>query len=264
MPTQSRQITLKSRPAALPTADNFALETVTLPDPGAHEIQVRNLLMSVDPYMRGRMRDVPSYVPPFQLGKPLEGGAVGTVTASNSPHFSVGDIVVNMFGWREAFNTPGEPSPYLTKVTGSPLAPELFLGAAGLTGMTAWWGLLKTAALQPGDTVFVSAAAGAVGSIVCQIAKLKGATVIGSAGGAEKCAWLRSLGIDHVIDYKAEPNLTAALSKAAPKGIDVYFDNVGSTHLEAALAVAKPFARFAMCGMIAGYNDAPGPVNGLT
>ena len=170
MPTQSRQITLKSRPAALPTADNFALETVTLPDPGPNEIQVRNLFMSVDPYMRGRMRDAPSYVPPFQLGQPLEGGAVGTVTASNSPQFAPGDTVVSMFGWREAFNASAElTGRTLTRVTGSPLAPELFLGAAGLTGLTAWWGLLHTAALKPGDIVFVSAAAGAVGSVVCQL-----------------------------------------------------------------------------------------------
>ena len=152
----------------------------------------------------------------------------------------------------------------LRRIEPSGLAPELFLGIAGLTGMTAWVGLLEVEKLKAGDVVFISAAAGAVGSAACQIAKLKGATVIGSAGGAEKCAWLRELGVNEVIDYKAEADLTAALAKAAPGGIDVYFDNVGGAHLEAALAVAKPFARFAICGMIGNYNGPEAPVAGLT
>ena len=262
---ESREVRLRSRPEGLPTAENFSLETVTLADPGPGEVQVRNTWMSVDPYMRGRMRDVASYVPPFQVGKALEGGAVGTVVQSNYEGLQVGDVVMSMFGWREAFNAPGNLSGMaMRKLDVSQLAPELFLGVAGIPGMTAYVGLLEVARLKEGDVVFISAAAGAVGLVACQIAKLKGAaTVIGSAGGKEKCDYLRSIGVDHVIDYKAEADLTGALKRAAPKGIDVYFENVGGAHLEAALNVARPFARFAMCGMITNYNGGGDPVNYL-
>ncbi len=249
--TVSREIRLKSRPIGSPTADNFDLATVTLPDPGPGEVQVRNSWMTVDPYMRGRMNDVKSYTPPFQIGEALQGGAVGEVIASNDAGFAVGDLVQSFFGWREAFNAPAGA---VQKLETHGLPPQAFLGVAGMPGMTAYVGLLRTAALKDGDVVFVSAAAGAVGQIVCQIAKLKGHTVIASAGGAEKAAYLKSLGVDHVIDYKAETDLTAALLRAAPDGIDVYFDNVGGTHLEAALVAARPFARFALCGAISMYN----------
>jgi NADPH-dependent curcumin reductase CurA len=249
--TTSREIHLKSRPVGVPTADNFELATVTLPDPGPGEVQVRNSWMTVDPYMRGRMNDVQSYVPPFQIGEPLQGGAVGTVVASNDPSFKAGDLVQSFFGWREAFNAPAAAVQALDT---HGLPPQAFLGVAGMPGMTAYVGLLKIAALKDGDVVFVSGAAGAVGQVVCQIAKLKGHTVIGSAGGADKIAYLKEIGVDHAIDYKAEPDLTAALMRAAPGGIDVYFDNVGGAHLEAALMAAKPFARFALCGMISQYN----------
>ena len=261
MSVTSREIRLKSRPVGLPTADNFELATVTLAAPGAGEVQVKNLWMTVDPYMRGRMMDRESYVPPFQIGEALQGGAVGEVTASNDPGFKPGDLVSTMFGWREAFNAPAGA---LQKLDTHGLPPQAFLGVAGMPGLTAYVGLVKIAALKPGDVVFVSAAAGAVGSVVCQIAKLKGHTVIGSAGGADKAAFLKAIGVDHVIDYKAEPNLSAALAKAAPQGIDVYFENVGGEHLDAALLAAKPFARFALCGMISQYNatEAPkGPSN---
>ena len=256
MSITSREIRLKSRPVGLPTADNFELGVVQLDAPGAGEVQVKNLWMTVDPYMRGRMMDRESYVPPFQIGEALQGGAVGEVTVSNAEGFAKGDLVSTMFGWREAFNAPAGA---LQKLTTHGLPPQAFLGVAGMPGLTAYVGLIKIAALKPGDVVFVSAAAGAVGSVVCQIAKIMGHTVIGSAGGAEKAAFLKEIGVDHVIDYKAEKDLTAALAKAAPNGIDVYFENVGGEHLDAALAVANPFARFALCGMISQYNVTGAP-----
>lgn len=259
--TAVREIRLKSRPNGLPTADNFELATVELAAPGDGEVQVKNLWMTVDPYMRGRMNDVKSYSPPFPLGKAMDGGAIGEVTASNSPALKVGDLVQSGFGWREGFTTGADK---VQKLDPRGLPPQTFLGAAGMPGLTAYAGLLRVAALKDGDVVFVSGAAGAVGSMVAQIAKAKGHTVIGSAGGADKVAFLKQIGVDHVIDYKAEPDLNAALAAAAPKGIDVYFDNVGGAHLEAALNAANPFARFAICGMISIYNATrpePGPSN---
>ncbi len=208
--------------------------------------------MTVDPYMRGRMNDVPSYVPPFQLGQALQGGAVGEVTKSNDPSLKAGDLVNSFFGWREGFNAPAQA---VQKLETHGLPPEAFLGYAGMPGLTAYVGLLRVGELKDGDVVFVSGAAGAVGSLVCQIAKAKGHKVIGSAGGREKTAFLKEIGVDHAIDYKAEPDLTAALMRAAPGGIDVYFENVGGAHMEAALMAAKPFGRFALCGMISQYNN---------
>ena len=254
--TTVREIRLKSRPNGMPTADNFELATVELPAPAAGEVQVKNLWMTVDPYMRGRMNDVQSYTPPFALGKPMDGGAVGEVIASGDPAFKPGDLVQSGFGWREGFNAPAGQ---VQKLDPMGLPIQAFLGAAGMPGLTAYAGLLKIAALKDGDVVFVSGAAGAVGSMVAQIAKAKGHTVIGSAGGADKVAFLKSIGVDHAIDYKAEKDLTAALLKAAPNGIDVYFDNVGGEHLEAALTAARPFARFALCGAISMYNATEMP-----
>ncbi|MBR7619378.1 NADP-dependent oxidoreductase [Phenylobacterium sp. 20VBR1] len=260
--TTSREIRLKTRPVGLPTAANFDLVSVDLSAPGPGEVQVRNTWMTVDPYMRGRMNDVKSYTPPFQLGEVLQGGAVGEVIASNDPSLKVGDLVQSGNGWREAFNAPAST---VQKLETHGLPPEAFLGVAGMPGLTAYVGLLKIAALKPGDVVFVSGAAGAVGSVVCQIAKLKGHKVIASAGGAEKVKFLKDeLGVDVAIDYKATPDLTAALMAAAPEGIDVYFENVGGEHLEAALNAAAPYARFAICGMISQYNataPVPGPRN---
>jgi NADPH-dependent curcumin reductase CurA len=257
--TTSREIHLKSRPMGKATLDDFELATVDVPAPGPGQVQVRNLWMSVDPYMRSRMFDRPSYTPPFQLGKPLEGGAVGRVIASADPAFGPGDLVQSSFGWREVFDAPASA---LQKLPDVGLPPEAFLGVAGMPGLTAYVGLLRIAGLKEGDVVFVSGAAGAVGSAACQIAKLKGHTVIGSAGGSHKIAFMKEIGVDHTIDYKATPDLAAALAKAAPRGIDVYFDNVGGPHLEAALTAARNFARVALCGMISQYNDAvasPGP-----
>jgi len=250
--TLSREIHLKSRPSGVPTADNFELVHVDLPEPAPGQVQVRNTWMTVDPYMRGRMNDVKSYAPPFQLGEAMQGGAVGVVMASNDPSLKAGDLVQSFFGWREAFNAPAGA---VQKLETHGLPPQAFLGFAGMPGLTAYVGLLRIAEMKAGDVVFVSGAAGAVGSVACQIAKLKGHTVIGSAGGAEKAAFLKEIGVDHAIDYKAEPDITAALLRAAPEGIDVYFENVGGAHMEAALMAAKPFGRFALCGMISEYNN---------
>jgi NADPH-dependent curcumin reductase CurA len=241
---------LMSRPQGLPTNETFALQDIALPPLGDGEIHVRNLWLSVDPYMRGRMNDVKSYVPPFQLGEPMDGGAIGEVIESKADGFAPGDLVQHMAGWRDEAVIPARTANKLPEL-GAP--PERFLGVLGVTGMTAYFGLLDAARAKQGDVVFVSAAAGAVGSVVVQVAKAKGMTVIGSAGGEEKCDFARSLGADQVIDYKAAPILKG-LAAAAPDGIDVYFDNVGGDHLDAAFALARNNARFAICGMIEGYN----------
>ena len=255
----SREIRLKSRPIGMPSAENFDLATVTVPDPAPGEVQVKNIWMTVDPYMRGRMVDRASYVPPFQLGEPLQGGAIGEVAASNDPRLKRGDLVSTMFGWRKSFNAPAAN---LQKLDTFGCRPDVS-GDCRHARPDGMGGLLKVAALKPGDVVFVSAAAGAVGSVVCQIAKIKGHRVIGSAGGAVKGAFLKQIGVDHVIDYKATGNLTKALLPAAPNEIDVYFDNVGGEHLEAALTAANRFARFALCGMISqsGCRMPAGPRN---
>ena len=243
---------LMSRPNGLPTAANFALKEISQPAMTDGMVRVANRFLSVDPYMRGRMNDVKSYVPPFQIDAPMEGGAVGEVVESNDPGFAVGDQVLHMLGWRDEAVAPGKA---LNKLPDLGVEPREFLGMLGLTGATAYFGLLEAASAKAGDVVFVSAAAGAVGSAVVQIAKAKGMTVIGSAGGADKCAYVKSLGADHVIDYKAGP-LVKSLAGAAPDGIDVYFDNVGGDHLDAAFAHARQNARFAICGMIEAYNAA--------
>ena len=243
---------LKSRPSGMPTADNFELRDVDLPPLGEGMIRVRNHWLSVDPYMRGRMNDVKSYVPAFQVGEPMDGGAIGEVIESNAEGFAPGELVQHMAGWRDEAVVSARTAQKLPDL-GAP--PERFLGVLGVTGITAYFGLLDAAQAKPGDIVFVSAAAGAVGSVVVQVAKAKGMTVIGSAGGADKCEFVRSLGADQVVDYKAGPILKG-LAAAAPDGIDVYFDNVGGDHLDAALALARNNARFAICGMIEGYNNA--------
>ena len=264
---QSREWALAARPVGTPKASDFQMNTVEAPAPSEGQIQVRNDWMSVDPYMRGRMMDRESYVPPFQIGETMQGGAVGRVTASAHPDFAEGDLVSSMAGWREAWTAPPEMA-MAQKLPGDTGLPDsAFLGIAGMPGLTAYAGILRVAELKEGDTVFVSGAAGAVGSAVVQIAKIKGCTVIGSAGGAEKVALVKSLGADECLDYRAAGDyagLLAALKAAAPKGIDVYFDNVGGDHFQAAIECAKPFARMAICGMISQYNatDAtPGPNN---
>ena len=234
----------------MPTADNFALKELAQAELGDGMVRVKNSYLSVDPYMRGRMNDVKSYVPPFRIDSPMEGGAVGEVIESRDPAFAVGDQVMHMLGWRDEAVAAGTS---LNKIPALGVEPREFLGMLGLTGATAYFGLLEAASAKAGDTLFVSAAAGAVGSAVVQIAKAKGMTVIGSAGGAAKCDYVKSLGADHVIDYKAG-SLVKSLGAAAPNGIDVYFDNVGGDHLDAAFAHANQNARFAICGMIDVYN----------
>ena len=257
----SKEIHLKNRPEGLPAKSDFELAEVTLPAINDGEILVQNIYVSVDPYMRGRMYDRKSYLPPFQIGQPLDGGCVGRVVESKTEAFSVGDYVSGMRGWREYFVSRGEG---LIKVDPG-LAPlQAYLGVLGLTGMTAYVGLLHIGELKEGQAVFVSAAAGAVGSIVGQIAKLKGCYVVGSAGSDEKIAWLtREAGIDAAFNYKTADDVITEVGRHFPQGIDLYFENVGGVHLEAALEHLNPFGRIVMCGMISRYNDVrptPGPV----
>ena len=242
---------LMRRPDGMPVMEDFAIKDYALPAMAEGMVKVRNSYLSVDPYMRGRMNDVKSYVPPFQIDAPMEGGAVGEVVESRDPRFKPGDQVLHMAGWRDEAVVPAKA---LNKLPDLGAPPQAFLGNLGLTGGTAYFGLLDAAQAKEGDVLFVSAAAGAVGSAVVQIAKARGLTVIGSAGGPDKCEFVRSLGADHVIDYKAGP-VVKALAAAVPQGIDVYFDNVGGEHLDAAFALAKQNARFAICGMIGGYNS---------
>jgi NADPH-dependent curcumin reductase CurA len=257
-----RQIILASRPSGWPAEDNFALTEADRPDLADGQIRVRNLFMSVDPYMRGRMNDVKSYVPPFRLGEPLEGGAIGTVTESRSPDLAQGDLVLHMLGWREEAVLPARHAQKVAPAEG--LSPSAYLGVLGMPTLTAYVGVLDIATLKPGEVVFVSGAAGAVGSMAGQIAKLKGAgRVIGSAGTDEKVRWLREIGFDAAFNYRAGAVLDQ-LREAAPEGIDVYFDNVGADHLDAALVMLNNHGRVAMCGAIAHYNATeppPGPTN---
>jgi NADPH-dependent curcumin reductase CurA len=256
----SREIHLVSRPKGMPTAENFALVETDLEALGDQQVLVRNLYLSVDPYMRGRMNDGKSYVPSFDLGKVMDGGAVGEVVESRTEAFKVGDLVTSNYGWREY--VMADPAT-LYRVGGDRQLPSVYLGALGMTGMTAWAGL-NLVEVKAGDVVFISGAAGAVGSIAGQLAKLRGCRVIGAAGSAEKVNFLRDdCGFDVAFDYKAGPILEQ-LNKAAPDGINVYFDNVGGKMLEAALSTLRPHGRIVACGSISGYNDLqpqPGPNN---
>lgn len=261
MSHRSREIQLVARPQGEPRSSDFGLVEVDVPDPGPAEILVRNRWISVDPYMRGRMNDVRSYVPPFNLDAPLDGGAVGEVVESHADAVPVGALVLHNLGWRELATVSADA----VRVLDTEQAPEeAYLGVLGMPGLTAWVGLLTVAGLRDGDTVFVSGAAGAVGSLVGQIARLRGHQVIGSAGSPEKVAFLREqLGFDVAFDYH-DGDVAALLHAAAPKGIDVYFDNVGGEHLEAALSALRPHGRVAMCGAISQYNatePVPGPRN---
>jgi NADPH-dependent curcumin reductase CurA len=250
----SREIHLKQRPVGLPSTSDFAIVTVPIPTPGAGEVLVRNLYMSVDPYMRGRMIEQPSYVQPFALGRPLEGGCVGQVVQSAESRFAVGDFVLGRKGWREYYISDGAD---LTRIDPTVAPLQAYLGILGMPGLTAYVGLLDIGQPQAGNTVFVSAAAGAVGSVVCQIAKLKGCRVVGSAGSAAKVRWLQDVaGIDAAFNYKAADSLTTELGKHCPHGVDVYFENVGGAHLEAALEHMNVRGRIALCGMISQYNDS--------
>lgn len=260
----SREIHLKRRPAGMPTENDFELVRVNIPDLNDDEFLVRNIWMSVDPYMRGRMSETKSYISPYHIGKPLEGGCVGQIIKSNNNRFIVGDYVLGNLGWREYWISDGSGSDIM-KIDQN-LAPiQWYLGILGLPGLTAYVGLLKIAELidNSNSTVFVSAAAGAVGSVACQIAKIKGCRVIGSTGSQEKVKWLLDEArIDHAFNYRdvGENNISYELQRSYPDGIDVYFDNVGGKHLEAALDNMKPFGRIVLCGMISQYNLPSAPI----
>jgi NADPH-dependent curcumin reductase CurA len=259
-PEKNRDIRLKRRPSGLPTPADFELVEGEIQTSARGQVLVRNLFMSVDPYMRGRMIDRESYVPPFQIGEVLQGGAVGKVVASNSnSQFQAGDYVVSMSGWREWYLSDGEG---LTKIDPTRAPIQAYLGVLGMPGLTAYAGLLHIGELKEEDRVFVSAASGAVGAVACQIAKNKGCRVVGSAGSPEKCAYLLDeLKLDDAVNYRECDDLSAALAGAMPAGIDLYFDNVGGTHLAAALANMRDFGRIVACGMIEQYN-AVEPPNG--
>jgi hypothetical protein len=262
MDSPNRQIRLAARPAGLPQASDWELISEPVPEPGAGEFLVELSYVSIDPAMRGWMNDVPSYIPPVELGAVMRAGAVGQVIASEHPGFATGDHVYGAFGVQEYARSDGTG---VLKVDPA-LAPlPTYLGALGPTGLTAYFGLLDVGRLREGDTVVVSGAAGAVGSVAGQIAKLKGCRAIGIAGGPEKCDWIvDELGFDAAIDYKAE-NVRGALRTHAPDRIDVFFDNVGGDILDAALTRLARGARIVLCGGISQYNAQrpEGPANYL-
>ncbi|SDK58688.1 NADP-dependent oxidoreductase [Streptomyces indicus] len=257
LPTSARAWHLVARPHGWPKPEDFALREIPLTAPAEGRILVKNLHFSVDPYMRGRMNDVKSYTPPFQLDRPMDGGAVGVVVASNAEGFAEGDHVLHGLGWRDYADVPAQ---HAKKVDPDVAPLSTYLGVLGMPGLTAYAGLLEVASFKEGDAVFVSGAAGAVGSQVGQIAKLKGASrVIGSAGSDEKVKLLvEEYGFDAAFNYKNGP-VAEQLKAAAPDGIDVYFDNVGGEHLEAAISRLNLHGRITVCGMIAQYNATEPP-----
>lgn len=256
-----QRIVLASRPQGAVTPDNFRLETVDVPELQDGQVLVRNHFLSLDPYMRGRMNDSKSYAQPQPLDEVMIGGTVGVVEASKNPSFAVGDNVVGMFGWQEVGVSDGRG---IQKVDTRHIPLSAYLGSVGMPGVTAWYGLNKIMLPKPGQTVAVSAASGAVGSVVGQLAKLKGCRVVGFAGGKDKCDYVvNELGFDACIDYKAAKDpkeLYKMLKEATPDGIDSYFENVGGAILDAVLSRMNAFGRIAMCGMIAGYDGQPLPL----
>ncbi len=253
---KSREIRLASRPDGIPTEENFVMANIEFPPLQDGQVLVRNLYMSVDPYMRGRMNEGKSYVPAFELGEPLTGGAVGEVIESRAEQYKPGDVVTSNYGWREFFQaSPSEL--HLVDREVSPLS--VYLGALGMTGMTAWAGL-NLVEVKSQDVIYISGAAGAVGNVAGQLAKLRGCHVIGSAGSAEKLNFLKDeCSFDEAFNYKTAPVLEQ-LQKAAPDGIDVYFDNVGGESLEAALSILNVHGRIIACGGISNYNGTTPPV----
>jgi NADPH-dependent curcumin reductase len=257
MPQSARRVVLVSRPIGEPKPSDFRVEDCALPVPGAGEVLLRTIWLSLDPYMRGRMSDGPSYATPVPIGGVMEGGTVSEVVASNNPAFAKGDIVLSRAGWQTHAVSDGKG---LTKID-----PELgpvssAVGVLGMPGMTAYTGLLDIGKPQAGETVVVAAASGAVGSAVGQIAKIKGARAVGIAGGADKCRYVKEeLGFDDCLDHR-DPNLAVKLKEACPKGIDVYFENVGGAIFEAVFPLFNTFARIPVCGLIAQYNDTQASV----
>jgi NADPH-dependent curcumin reductase CurA len=254
------QIRLASRPSGWVTEDNFKLTESAIPEPGADEFLVRNICMSVDPYMRGRMNDTKSYVPPFQMGEVLQAGVVGQVVASNNAEFKEGDYVSGMLGWENYSLSNGQG---LHKIPSTDVPLSWYLGLLGMPGMTAWVGLTEIANMKEGESVFISAASGAVGSVAGQIAKIYGCHVAGCASSDEKVGLLKSdFGYDDAFNYRSSDSLVKSIAQVSGGGIDVNFENVGGEIFEAALWNMKEFGRIALCGMISSYNDEemqPGP-----
>jgi NADPH-dependent curcumin reductase CurA len=256
--SSNHEVLLAARPVGAPTDANFEYREAAMPKAGANEVLLRLVYLSVDPYLRGRMNDAKSYIPPFEIGKPLESGAVAQVAASNHPDFQVGDYVAGGMKWVEYQAHSGKG---LTKLNPANGPLSYALGVLGMPGMTAWAGLMIHGRPVAGETIVVSAATGAVGSLVCQLAKQKGLRVIGVAGGAEKCAYaVKELGCDVCLDHH-DPDLKAKMKEACPKGVDIYFENVGGVTLEATFPLMNQFSRIPVCGMISAYN-ATGPHEG--
>ncbi len=261
----NKQFLLASRPTGEPTAANFKLVETAVPELTDGQVLVRHHYMSLDPYMRGRMNDGKSYAQPQALNEVMGGGTVGEVVASRNPGFAVGDAVVGMGGWQHYRVVDANQRGVLQKVDTSHVPLSAYLGVVGMPGVTAWYGLVRIINPKAGETVVVSAASGAVGSAVGQLAKARGARAVGFAGGADKCRYVvEELGFDACIDYKAHPDLKSlsqALKEACPGGADGYFENVGGLVLDAVLQRANAFSRVAVCGMISGYNGAPIPLS---
>lgn len=260
----NQQILLVSRPRGEASTDNFRLVEVPLAPLSDGQVRVRNHYLSLDPYMRGRMNEGKSYAAPQPLNEVMIGGTVGEVVESRHAGYAVGDKVVGLGGWQLYATVDGNQRGVLRKVDTTHIPLSAYLGAVGMPGVTAWYGLTRIIDAKPGQTVLVSAASGAVGSVVGQLAKSRGLRAVGVAGGADKCAYVRGeLGFDDCVDYKAQRDaaaLEAAVAAACSNGVDGYFDNVGGAVLDAALATANAHARFAICGMIAGYDGAPIPL----
>ena len=260
----NRQIHLVSRPTGEAGAENFRLVEQPLGTPGEGQVLVRHHFLSLDPYMRGRMSDAKSYAQPQPLDKVMQGGTVGVVVASKHPDYKPGDNVVGFGGWQEYSIVDGGIPGSLRKVDASRIPLSAYLGAVGMPGVTAWYGLLKICQPKPGQTIVVSAASGAVGSAVGQLAKTRGCRAVGIAGGSDKCEYVkRELGFDACIDYKAHADpksLYEALKEATPDGVDGNFENVGGPILDAVLARMNAFGRIALCGMISGYDGQPIPL----
>jgi hypothetical protein len=260
----NQQILLASRPEGEPSAANFKLTRTDVPELQDGQVLVRNHYLSLDPYMRGRMSEGKSYAQPQPLGEVMIGGTVGEVVDSKNTAFAVGDKVVGMGGWQDYQLVDAGQRGVLQKVDTTHIPLSAYLGAVGMPGVTGWYGLSQIIAPKPGETVVVSAASGAVGGVVGQLAQARGAHAVGLAGGPEKCAYVTGeLGFDACIDYKQHPDLkslSAALKAACPKGIDGYFENVGGMILDAVMLRMNAFGRIAVCGMIAGYNGEPIPM----
>lgn len=256
-----QRIVLASRPGGQVTPDNFRLETVPVPELADGQVLVRNHYLSLDPYMRGRMNEGKSYAAPQPLDEVMIGGTVGEVVASKNPRYAVGDKVLGMFGWQEMGVSDGSG---MQKLDDSRIPLSAYLGAVGMPGVTAWYGLTQIIAPKAGETVVVSAASGAVGSVVGQLAKMAGCRAVGIAGGKEKCDYVvQELGFDACVDYKAAPDskaLYAMLKEATPDGVDGYFENVGGDILDAVMARMNAFGRIAVCGMISGYDGEARPM----